>query len=73
MPEKIIMEQPKFLYADNHPEFLQKNNLKSCDTVKDMYHQCMIDTNQKFQVCDYIYSMMFICSTLEFEESAKKK
>ena len=73
MPEKVIMEQPKFLYADTHKEFLEKNNLQSCDSVKDMYHQCMTDTNQKFHVCDYIYSMMFICSTLEFEDSTKKK
>ena len=73
MPEKNITEQPRFLYADNYPEFLEKNNLKTCDPIKDMYHQCMSDNDQKFHICDYIYSMMFVCSTLEFKNNENKK
>jgi hypothetical protein len=73
MPEKVIMNQPELIYADTYKDFLNKNNLENCYPIKNMYHQCMSDNNQKFNVCDYIYSMMFICSTLEFKDFQKKK
>lgn len=72
MTEKLITNQPDFLYADTHQQFLQKNNIKDCYDIKKMYHQCMNQEQQKFALCHYLYNMMFICSTLEYKEQSNK-
>ena len=71
MEKKIIDKQPEFVYADTHEEFLQKNNLQSCYDIKTMYHDCMEQKKQQFPVCEYIYSMMFICGTLEYQKQTQ--
>ena len=71
--EDIIMAQPKsqklkgedeFQFADNYDEFIAKNGINNCYEIKTMFHQCM-DQKKKFSLCDYYYSMLFLCGMLE--------
>ena len=70
MSDSIITTQPTFLNAKTHSKFLKKNNISSCDDIKDMFHQCMNQLNQDFISCNYYYNMMFICTTLKYKEDS---
>jgi len=64
------MEQ-KFNYSKNFKDFLNKNNIKNCQEIKDTYEFCR-EHKYPYSQCNYFYDMSFICLQLKYNETNKK-
>ena len=66
MENKIYKQ---FEFSKNYKEFKEKNKVKDCQEVKDMYEFCRNNKNYKHHHCNYLYDMSFVCLKLKCEES----